>query len=81
MATSALNALEMLATGAPIMGSVRMVTKATGSAVAMRVSMAPHVRIVSQDDMESTAPPVSNANTHPDRKYIHYGKAGSRHTY
>lgn len=39
------------------MGSVRTVTMVMGSAIALRVSTAPRVRTVSQDDMESTAPP------------------------
>lgn len=73
-AMSASNALEMLATGAPIMGCVRTVTMAMGSAVATRVSMAPHVRTVSQDDMGSTAPPVSNTHTHPDRNTAEHTK-------
>ena len=63
-AMSASNAPETLAAGAPIMGSVRMVTVVTGSAVATRVSMALRVRTVSQDGMESTAPLVSNTHTH-----------------
>lgn len=62
-AMSASNAPETLAAGAPIMGSVRMVTVVTGSAVATRVSMALRVRTVSQDGMESTAPLVSNTHT------------------
>lgn len=59
-ATSASNAPETSAAGAPIMGSVRMVTMGTGSAVAMKVSMAPHARTVSRDDTVSTAPQVRN---------------------
>lgn len=57
---SALNALEMLATGAPIMGSVRMEVLGVASAVAMKGSTAPRVRTVNQDDMASTAPQVRN---------------------
>lgn len=60
MAMSALNALEMLATGAPIMGSVRMEVLGVGSAVAMKGSTAPRVRTANQDDMASTAPRVRN---------------------
>lgn len=59
MDTSASNALETLGAGAPITENARTVTLATGSAVAMRVSMELHARTVSQDDMESTAPLVS----------------------
>lgn len=58
MAMSALNALETLATGAPIMGSVRMEVLGVGSAVAMKGSTAPRVRTANQDDMASTAPQV-----------------------
>lgn len=60
MAMSALNALEMLATGAPIMGSVRMEVLGVGSAVAMKGSTAPRVRTANQEDMASTAPQVRN---------------------
>lgn len=60
MDMSALNALERLATGAPVMGSVRMDLMGMGSAVAMKGSTAPRVRTVNQDDMASTAPQVSN---------------------
>lgn len=63
MAMSALNAPETSVTSAPITGSVRMVTMATVSAVAMRVSMALRVRTVSQDDSDSTALQVSNTHT------------------
>lgn len=55
---SASNAPETLAAGAPITGSVRMVSMGMGSAVAMKVSMAPRARTVSRDDTESTAPQV-----------------------
>lgn len=58
MVTSALSAQETLEVCAPIMESVWMVSMATGSASALRVSMALHVRIVSLDAMESTAPQV-----------------------
>lgn len=51
---SALNAREMSAVGALIMGSVKMVSMATGSAIAMKVFMAPHVRTVNREDMAST---------------------------
>lgn len=60
MATSALNAPEALATGAPIMGSVRMEVSGVGSAVATKGSTAPRVRTANQDDMASTAPQVRN---------------------
>lgn len=59
-AMSALNALDMLATGAPITGSVRMELRGVGSVVATKASMAPPVRTVNQDDMASTAPQVRN---------------------
>lgn len=65
MATSALNALETLATGAPIMGSVRMEVSGVGSAVATKGSTAPRVRTVNQDDMASTAPQVRNTLVSP----------------
>lgn len=61
-ATSATNALETLAAGAPIMGSVKMATMATGSAIATKVSMELRARTVSRDVMESTAPPVRNTH-------------------
>lgn len=60
MATSALNAPEMLATGAPVMASVRTELRGRASAVAMKVSMAPRVRTVSRDDTAPTAPQVRN---------------------
>lgn len=60
MATTALNALEMWATGAPVMGSVRMELRGRASAVAMKGSMAPRVRTVNRDDMAPTAPQVRN---------------------
>lgn len=66
MAMSALNALEMLATGAPITGCVRMELSGVGSAVAMRGSTAPRVRTVNQDDMASTVPQVRNILLSPE---------------
>lgn len=66
MAMSALNALEMLATGAPIMGCVRMELLGVGSAVAMKGSTAPLVRTVNQDDMASTVPQVRNILLTPE---------------
>lgn len=60
MATTVSNALEMLATGAPVTGSVRMELRERASAVAMKGSMGPRVRTVNRDDTAPTAPQVRN---------------------
>lgn len=77
MATSALNALEMLATGAPVTGCVRMELWGPASAVAMKVSMAPPVRTVNRDDTAPTAPQVRTILVAPE----HTQKRGCENKY
>lgn len=49
--------------GAPIMGSARTVTMATGSVAAMRASMARRARTVNRGVTASTAPQSAHVNT------------------
>lgn len=86
-ATSAINAPEKTAAGAPITASARTVSMGMGSAVAMKVSTAPHVRTVSQDATESTAlqvrdPPLPTEfphNSHAVCREVHVPRGAVRY--